>query len=154
MKRRSLIGQAGTLGLFLLAGCTSNPDRDRSDGDGSDDPVRFVDSAFEVRHIGAGTQADDATLEFDEASQTIRVDGTIWGADGCTTASLDAVEFAAGNDTVTVAVATRDRAGTDDRACTQAIVEIDYTAVLTFEGGLPATATVTHDGRSVTTAGP
>jgi hypothetical protein len=51
-----------------------------------------------------------------------------------------------------VAVVVADRADAGD-VCTEAIVEIDYRVTVSMSGGLPGTVAVTHDGRTVTTAG-
>jgi len=68
----------------------------------------------------------------------------IWGADGCTTAELAGADYDAASGELAVAVATRREADSGDVACTEAIVDIDYEAAVTFENGLPARVVVTH----------
>lgn len=169
MDRRTLLRQTGAIALIALAGCTSNPGGDSPDesatpDDGTDASETPTDGSgdadgngdvpagatFEVTDVASGTQVDSAAVAFDGDAGTVRVDGTIWGADGCKTAVLDSVARDDASGQVTVSIATTDREGTADRACTQAIVEITYEAVVPVEGELPASVTVRHDGRVVT----
>lgn len=178
MRRRTLLRRAAGATLPLaLAGCASNPDTgapddetdtpgaDETDTPGADETptptdeepagnggVAVVDTTFDVGDAGSGTQTDRASVAFDPDANRVRVEGTIWGANGCKTAALGGTAYDEAADEVTVRVVTRDREGTGDRACTQAIVEIPYEAAVGFEGGLPASAVVVHDGRTVTSA--
>lgn len=177
MRRRTLLRRGGLAGLLVLAGCTSpgsgapddtettsgddEPTETPNSGDeptetptelGTDEPdgssdVTVGESTFEVTENVSGTQVDRAEVSFEAHSETVAVDGTIWGADGCKTATLDGVDYDESADELTVRVATVDREGTEDQMCTQAIVEISYEARVFFEGGLPSSATVVHDGR-------
>jgi len=109
-----------------------------------------TDTRFTVTGRASGTQVSDATVTFGDG--TVVVEGTIWGANGCKTAELAGVSYDGDADELTIAVATTDREGAGD-GCTQAIVEIDYRAVVTVDGGLPGSVTVTHDhGDGPTTA--
>ncbi|MBV0902626.1 hypothetical protein [Haloarcula salina] len=110
----------------------------------------MTDTQFTVTGRASGTQASDATVTFGDG--TVVAEGTIWGANGCKTAELAGVSYDGDADELTIAVATTDREGAGD-GCTQAIVEIDYRAVVTVDGGLPGSVTVTHDhGDGPTTA--
>lgn len=160
MRRRTLLRRGGLAGLLVLAGCTSpgsgSPD-DTETTSGDDEPdgsgdVTVGESTFEVTENVSGTQVDRAEVSFEAHSETVAVDGTILGSDGCKTATLDSVAYDESADEVTVRVATVDREGTEDQMCTQAIVEISYEASVAFEGGLPSSATVVHDGRVATEA--
>ncbi|MBV0924218.1 hypothetical protein KTS45_08385 [Halomicroarcula limicola] len=113
----------------------------------------MTDTTFTVTDVSSGTQRDEASVAF--GGDTVTVEGTIWGANGCKTGRLLGAEYDAAADELTVTVGTKDREDAGD-GCTQAIVEIRYRATATFEGGLPGTVVVTHDhgdgGKDVTTA--
>ncbi|EMA10931.1 hypothetical protein C437_02827 [Haloarcula vallismortis ATCC 29715] len=83
------------------------------------------------------------------------VEGTIWGADGCKTAEMTEAAYDSASDELRISVGTKQQTDAGDM-CTQAIMEIDYRATVTFANGLPGTVVVSHDtgdGRSsVTTA--
>lgn len=149
MQRRRFIAAAGTLGAVAAAGCLG------SDGGGTPTPT-MTDSSFTVTGIESGTEVDAATVSF--GAPTVTVEGTIWGADGCTTAELAGANYDAEDGELAVEVATRRDEPTGDVACTQAIVEIDYEATVTVENGPPERVVVTHtrgtDSVEVTTAEP
>jgi len=131
MKRRTLLG---SLGLVALAGCAGD--------DGGQSSTTVTDSELAVGSIEPGQQVDDATVSTGDG--TVTVEGTIWGPDGCATATLDSAEYDADNDELTVAVATTRREDAGD-SCTQAIVEIDYRVTVSIEGATPGRIVVTHD---------
>jgi len=152
MDRRTLLETAGAVGVVALAGCGGR-DADGDTPSNSTDATTPTDT--ETRTVDAVTMQSDFTVlgsqsgqERDEASvstagSTVTVEGTIWGADGCTTAELDGVTYDAAADELTVAVATTERE-TTATAWTQTIVEIDYRSTVSFEGPLPGVV-VTHD---------
>ncbi|WP_225307837.1 hypothetical protein [Haloarcula sp. CBA1129] len=72
------------------------------------------------------------------------VEGTIWGADGCKTADLTEAAYDSGSDELRISVGTKEQTDAGDM-CTQAIMEIDYRATVTFANGLPGTVSVSHD---------
>ncbi|WP_276270548.1 hypothetical protein [Haloarcula litorea] len=160
MERRALLRRLGTAGVVALAGCAGSG-ADDSPADETDErtetptgelPGRphVTDTSFSVTGRGSGTQRDAATVTTD--TDVVTVEGTVWGADGCKTATLAGADYDRG--TLTVTVGTENREGAD--MCTQAIVEIDYRATVTLAGGLPETVEVVHDrgdgGTTVTTA--
>jgi len=157
MHRRTLLGMAATLSPLGLAGCAGDGDSGDGETPGTSSPTStptptppaIEEATLSVRDIASGQEVDEATVTAEDGA--VVVTGTIWGSDGCKTASLDAAEYDAGADTLSVAIATRDREDAGD-ACTDALVEIDYRVRVTFSGGLPGTVAVTHDGRAVTTA--
>ena len=115
---------------------------ERPEGGSSATPDGVADESLTVTDSGCGKQTDDASVAFDEASETVTVTGTIWGDDACYTAVLSGVTF--GNGTLTVVVASESDAGTDE-ACAQCITEIGYEATVALEDGLPDEVTVVHD---------
>jgi hypothetical protein len=149
MNRRALLQCAGVVGAALLAGCSSSggPGEGPTDepptdgGEPSQSPV-LADTEFVVDAQSSGTQRDEATVQFD--GQRVVVDGVVWGSDGCKTATLLHSAYDPETNTHTVTVGTTDRADAGEM-CTQAIVEIEYTATATFEGGLPGRVVVRHD---------
>jgi len=127
---------------------SENDDAEHDDGsepDGDETPV-LTDSAIEIAEISSGEEIDDADVEFDRDANAVVVDGTIHGRDACRTAALGSVDFDAAADELTVDVVTTAADDADVRMCTQAIVEIDYVVRVQFEGGLPGSATVSHEG--------
>jgi hypothetical protein len=137
MDRRGLLRTGLLPAIVALAGCLS-------DGGGGGTPAEptVTDTEFAVLGRTSGSQTDDATVTFDDA--TVTVEGTIWGSDGCQTAVLDSADYDAAADELTVAVAEATREDAGD-ACTQAIVETEYRARVAFDGGFPGTVVVTHD---------
>lgn len=150
MNRRTLLQRAGIVGATLLAGCSSSgspggespdPETDTEDPDASQSPV-LETTEFSVDGRSGGSQRDEATVRFD--GQRVVVEGVIWGSDGCKTATLLDSAYDRATDTHTVTVGTTDREDAGEM-CTQALVEIEYTATATFEGGLPGRVVVRHD---------
>jgi hypothetical protein len=148
MNRRTLLSGLAATGAVLLAGCSSSgggegpPTDEQTPAEPSQSPV-LEDTEFAVEDRTSGSERDEATVRF-EAPRVV-VEGVIWGSDGCKTATLLGSEYDLESNTLTVTVGTTDREGTDDQACTQAIVEIEYTATATFDEGLPGQVVVEHD---------
>jgi len=144
MDRRELLATTGALlGTASLGGCL-----DRygvpTDGSGEDgDAPTLTDESFEMTDAGCGEGDNDATVGFDADAGTVEVSGTIPGADACHVARLVEAGYDAdaGSLAVTVESVRRD----DAEACADCISEIDYEATFTFDGGLPASVTVTHE---------
>lgn len=143
MQRRRFLRRGGLAGVVAAAGCLG---RGPGSGDtltesASEDPS-VTETAFSVTERAAGTQTSSATVSVD--GETVVVEGTIWGANGCKTAELTDTVYDSDADELTVAVGVTNLPDAGDM-CTQAIMEIDYRAVVTLENGLPGTVTVTHD---------
>ncbi|MHC3378992.1 hypothetical protein [Haloarcula sp. H-GB5] len=113
------------------------------------------ETTFSVTRRQSGSQTSSATVAFD--GDQVVVEGTIWGSDGCKTADLTDVVYDTDSDDLSISIGTKEMTDAGDM-CTQAIMEIDYRATVTFEDGLPGTVSVSHDtggGLSpVTTATP
>lgn len=155
MNRRRFIATAATLGAVAGAGCLASDGGDAETPTPTDTPTMST-TDFTVLQVESGTEVDEASVGFQET--TVSVTGTIWGADGCTTAELASADYDPDSGELTVEIATKKEESTGDVACTQAIVEIDYEATVTFENGLPDRVVVTHtrgqDSTEVTTAQP
>ena len=98
---------------------------------------RSLEPREDCSEPGSATISTDGT--------TVTVEGCIVGRNGCMVASLASATYDAEADELAVRVATRDDADTDE-LCTQQLVERGYTVSVQFDGGLPGTTTVTHDG--------
>ncbi|WP_324665131.1 hypothetical protein [Haloarcula sediminis] len=150
MNRRTLLGTVASVGVAALTGCLSEGGEDSTPSateTGTPTPTpppdpTLTDVTFTVSGRRSGTETDSATVSADGGS--VVVEGTIWGSDGCQTAELPRVNYDGAADGLTVPVETAGRADAGD-SCTQAIVEIAYTATITFENGPPGTVVVTHD---------
>jgi hypothetical protein len=123
------------------------------DGSGPEGTPSLVDSEFEVVDAGPGTTEDRVDVSFDPEAGRVVVGGTIPGSNGCMTAALGGAEYRPDEDALSVDVVTTRREGTEGQACTQAILGIDYEARFEFDGGLPETVSVSHDGDGVATGG-
>jgi len=118
---------------------------DGGDGSGDETP-ELTDSAIDVTEVSPGEDVDEADVEFDRDAEAVIVDGTIHGHDACRTAALGRVNYDPENDELSVDVVTTAADDADDRMCAETLVEIDYTVRAAFEGGLPSSATVSHEG--------
>ena len=154
MQRRALLGAVSSIGIAALTGCLSDGGGDATPSDtGTDtttgtptptpapDPT-LSDFTFVVSERESGVRTDSATVSDDGGD--VVVEGTIWGTDGCQTAELPRVNYDSEADELTVPVETTERPDAGD-SCTQAIVEITYTATVAFENGPPSSVVVTHD---------
>jgi len=157
MNRRTLLGTLTSAGVAALTGCLGD---DGSSGDGNttatgnatatetsmSTPTPALSGAdFTVTQRTDGTQADSASVSF--SGTDVVVDGSIWGPNGCQTASLGSFTHNDGKLTVDIGVTERDDAGD---MCSPAIVQIEYTATITFEHGTPDTVLVTHSRGNTT----
>jgi hypothetical protein len=105
-------------------------------------PSGVAEKSLTVTDSGCGERMNDASVAFDEATETVTVTGTTWGNDACYTAVLSDVSLAEGS--LTVVVGSESDAGTDE-ACAQCITEIGYEATVTLDGGLPDEVAVVHE---------
>lgn len=163
MDRRTLLRRSAALVALGLAGCTdagSPADGDGSPTPGGDgtptpapptttEPTTVADFTFEVTNIDSAATEPTAEVTFETGENRVRVTGTIQGSDGCKTAALEAIDYDRAADEVTLSVITEDRESAGD-ACTQALVYIDYEATVSFTGGLPSRAAISHDGTEIT----
>ncbi|SFP81252.1 MULTISPECIES: hypothetical protein [Halolamina] len=147
MERRTfLTGAAGA--LATIAGCVGSAPETPDDGPAATDTptptpaaptiiARSLEPRQDCEQPGSATVSTDGT--------TVTVDGCIVGKNGCMVASLASATYDADADELGVRVATRDESD-EDEMCTQQLVERGYTVTVEFDGGLPGTTTVTHDG--------
>jgi hypothetical protein len=161
MDRRTLLRNGAVLTALALAGCAGGgrpgDGGTPAEGTGTTAPptteppetIAIEDYSFEVTGRTSATTGPTAEVTVDPDEDGVRVTGTIQGSDGCKTATLRAVDYRRDADEVHVGVATTDRPGTDDKACTQALVYISYQAAVSFVGGVPSLASVSHDGTEV-----
>lgn len=149
MKRRTMLRGAAAVAAIGLAGCTAGgAPGDESDTPTNDPPIELVDSDFSVGAIDH-TGEPSADVTFNDAENRVIFTGTIEASDGCKTAAMAGMEYDSEADEVHLAVRTENREGTEDRACTEALVYVDYEATARFENGTPRRAATSHDGREV-----
>lgn len=117
--------------------------------DGGSETPSLVDSSLSVTDVSSSVTEPTADVSFDDGDTTVVVAGTIEGTDTCQTAALRRVTQNASDGSLQVDVETTDRKKAN--GCTQAIVYIDYEAVIRFDGGIPSTVSVSHNGTGVTT---
>jgi hypothetical protein len=143
MRRRAFVLGSAAIAVVGGAGCAARV--------GGTTAIRG-DPSLTVRNRESGVERSAATVAFDAAASTVSVDGTIPGRNGCRTAELVETAYDAGEDLLTVVVGTTPVEDAARRVCTQAIVAIEYTVTVAFDGGLPGSVTVVHetdDGWSV-----
>jgi len=142
MERRTyLSGVAAAAGS--LAGCTNRgvpTDGPTPSPSATPSPPQVNDRSFEKRERCEERGA--ATIAVEE--NTVVVEGCIVGTDGCQRPVLDCASCDADGDELLARVTTE--APSDADACTQQLVDLPYTATVTFENGLPGTTMVIHDG--------
>jgi len=139
---------------YVGHGDTVLTDTSGADDPGSGEPeaVELVTESFTVTNTESSS-AGSADASFDPETNTVTVTGTIVGNDGCTTAELGDASYDPATDTLSVDVVTTRRDGTEDQACTQALVGIDYEAAFEFEGGIAHSVSISHDGQGIAGAG-
>ncbi|WP_327050932.1 hypothetical protein [Halomicrococcus gelatinilyticus] len=170
MNRRDVLRAGGVAGVGLLAGCidryrdatdaaapvdgTTGTTTDATAGTTEGRPT-LRNHSFEVLDSGCGTVGGDASLAFDRDAATLTVEGTISGSDSCAVARIASARYEDGAFTVMVETTRQASEGT---ACADCITEIRYRATFAFEGALPSSVAVVHDGqagrRTVATATP
>ncbi|KPN32250.1 hypothetical protein SY89_03018 [Halolamina pelagica] len=147
MERRTfLTGAAGA--LTMIAGCVgSNPETPDDGPAASETPTATPASpTITARSLEPRQDCEEpGSATIAAAGATVTVDGCIVGKNGCMVASLVSATYDADADELAVRVATRDESD-EDEACTQQLVNRGYTVTVEFDGGLPGTTTVTHDG--------
>jgi len=113
---------------------------------------KLADSSFRLLDSGCGQPTNEASVTFESDGGAVTVEGTIPGSNACYVAKLVDASYDPEAGTLDVTVASMQKEGAE--ACAQCIVEIDYEATFTFEGGLPAEVRVVHQamGESETVA--
>lgn len=170
MHRRTLLTAALSLLGSGVAGCLERGEGagdSGTDGDGSNTPTDSMtttdgddatngdtttdgggdhETRFEV--LDAATEFEEsATVTFDDAAVTVT--GTIMGNNTCYTAKLGELTVDAQMLRLNVeSYEDRD----EDEGCGEALIGIDYKAVVRFDGDRPTDVTVEHNGDVMTTA--
>lgn len=103
----------------------------------------IADTSLTVQNNACGTTRSLASVSFGD--DVVSVTGTISGSDTCRTATLADATLDADTGELRLTVGTENRCAENElgAAC---IVEIDYEASVTLEGGLPERVVVVHDG--------
>ena len=93
---------------------------------------------------------DEANVEFDTDANEIVVEGVLSGSDLCKRARLVELSNDREESHLSIAIESVDRE--DCEAGGQCITEISYEGTFSFEDGIPEGASVSHDGRGITSA--
>lgn len=112
---------------------------------------RFVGAEFKILREESGTRGDEVSVQFDDESLTVRVEGTTFGNNSCYTAELGETEHDEEEGTLRLNVETFDDSG-EDEFCTQVITEIEYRVTASFENALPRRVIIEHDGDTIAEA--
>jgi hypothetical protein len=160
MRRRGLL----TAVAVALAGCTgagggAGDDRTATDTEtpsdtatstptatptpsGTPTPTRVTDTSFTA--TGRCAREGDPTVDVDDGTATVTVEGCVRGRNGCAEARLGGAEYDPTSGRLEVVV----RTVVDtppDTVCTQALTALGYRATVAFDAGTPATVAVVHD---------
>ncbi|MFC5969723.1 hypothetical protein ACFPYI_00115 [Halomarina salina] len=106
--------------------------------------LAVVDTSFEVTSSECGGGVSEATVSVD--SDTVSIDGTIGGRNGCDTARIAGTTVESG--TLTVSVERYTPESEDPTACVDCLTDIEYTSSVTIEG-TPDTVVVNHGDEQV-----
>lgn len=120
--------------------------------EGSEETPTLQASSFSVIDISSSSPEHTADASFNPDEETVVVTGTIVGSNGCMTADVGDVNYDAESDQLSVDVVTTKRDDAGD-VCTQQLVAIDYEATFSFDGRIPSSVSVSHDGQGVMSAG-
>ena len=152
MKRRSLLAATVAATTASIAGCLGGgPGTDPENGDEDDatptstpkpDGPRLVDQSFEVKRVDCGNDYGDHDVTTDDG--VVTVEGVLDGRNTCYSAELVTSEYDAAADELYVEI--ESVASEDREACATCIVEIEYVATFTFEGGEPSSIRVDQRG--------
>lgn len=165
MRRRTVLFGSASL-LVLLAGCIDDvadggssdddgdgyvdgvgdtddeTDADGEDGQGDQGVVREMN--IEIHSVDTGDVEESASVSIE--GQTVRVTGTIRGANTCYTARIDEVNVE--DSTLFVAIESYEDVE-EGEGCRDAEVGIEYEAVVEVDGDPPSTVRVEHDGEEI-----
>jgi len=118
---------------------------DMNDTNSNGDGIRDVQ--FEVLEVTGSDYELAATASFE--SGRFVVSGTISGNNSCYSARVGKVMVE--NQSVTIDIQSFDDADPDE-GCLEILVGISYEAIVEFDGELPKSVVVSHNGEKVTTA--
>ena len=119
---------------------------DENTGSDAGSPV-LVGSRIEVEAANpTGDESAPGDIEFRTDANEIVVTGTVRARNGCETATVDALAYDAGSDTLSANVVADVPPEKEDSACTQALADLTYRLTVTFDGGLPSTVEVSQEG--------
>lgn len=140
----------------LLAGCLGDATGDAPTASPTTSPTAspsatdagssVAGTSFEVVESDCGEGTDAATVSFGDH---VAATGTIRGSNTCYTAELEAADYDGEADRLTVRVRSYVPESEGTPACGQCIVDVDYEAEVRFDGSLPGTVAVEHNGQEV-----
>lgn len=149
MRRRTLLGWIGTATTGLIAGAAGclSPADDVGDGDERETDTerpapQLIESEFDATEPECG---DDDAAEIEDATDEVRIVGTIRTNDLCARAALDESTYDADDDELRVTITTEEFVD----VCGQCLANSPYEATVRFDGGTPGRVVVDHDDRRV-----
>lgn len=170
MNRRELLQAAGASAGALLAGClddgtgggnglgntptnsptdsptpTSSPTASPSATE-PDNPSSVSGTSFDIVSVDCGEGENQATVSF---SEHVSIKGVVRGSNTCYTAELKSTDYDARADRLAVQVRSYVPDSDQSGGCAQCIVDIEYNAEVRFDGDLPETVVVKHNGKEV-----
>lgn len=149
MQRRELLGSVAALAsIGALAGCLSSPGSGGDDGGGgtADPTPSITDRNVETTSADCGS-GGEASVEYGD--EDVAVTGSLSAPNPCHHAELRSADYDADADRLTVSLAAVENE--DAGMCTQCVAAVEYEATVGFDGGLPGSVTVEHDGEEVAT---
>jgi hypothetical protein len=182
MKRRRFLTTIAAGTTVAAAGCVGGPSDDGSDenggsgtdgdtGNGSDagngtdtgnetgngtdggtgtPGLTVANAEFTVVASDCGQGTDDSTISY--GANGVTIEGVASAPNPCYTARLVDAAYDAEADALTVTVESYLPEGEQDTVCAECVADVEYTASVSFEGGLPGRVAVTHGDREVATA--
>ncbi len=143
MHRREVIKYIGGIAAVSTTGCL-----DRISGNGETENKTLDNTEFNVVNKGGGEDTDNASVEFNKDSNTVKVTGLISGNNGCYTAELESSNYDDQNDVLNLNIRSFEDSE-EGEMCTQVIIEINYESTAEFSNGLPGIVRVNHNGEMV-----
>ncbi len=117
-----------------------------SGGEGEENPVLTASAIAVLESNPTGSDTDPGDIEFRSETNEVVVSGTVRARNGCETAMVEDLAYAAETDTLSVRVIAEVPPEKEDQMCTQALADLTYRLTVAFQGGLPETAEVSQEG--------
>jgi len=105
---------------------------------------RLVSSGMSAEKGRCGGPGSSTTVTFDDGAGEIVVEGSISAPTPCHSTSLSGASYDPSSDTLTLTIGID--APDEDVVCVQCVGSVPYTARAGFDGGLPGSVKIVHDG--------
>lgn len=124
---------------------TDQPSADTTVTDGGPTSGDEFTATFDVVDKACGDAEDAADVAFESTEARVTVTGVVGAPSLCYSAGLADARRDPGDGTLNVGVGTVDECD-GDQVGGQCLADVAYRAVFAFDGDLPETVTVSHDG--------